>query len=221
MSDELTAALEAMIDAARTHLERVRAAAGRVDDESVWHAYVDLNNAACRYDEILRTRFDEVTPFDVEPLEVSETEPDPRSAVVAEEAVEPDAEPTLIAVRQRRDYLVPSVSALLNAAERAREEVPDPEDDEQPLRGIGDAVLELLHAGDGSLRSLDVPELTPLDGIVAINDIHVGLDVGGTADGAENAAFVLDGDGPIIGRMDERSFHTDDRHVDFAEDRDK
>ncbi|MGH8879620.1 MAG: hypothetical protein ACRD0P_20105, partial [Stackebrandtia sp.] len=205
MSDELTDALEAMIAAARTHLERVRDAAGRVDDESVWHAYVELNNAACAYDEILRTRFDEVTPFDVEPLEVSESDADPRAVVVTEEAVEPDADPTLIAVRHRRDYLVPSVPALLSAAERAREEVPDPDGDDQPLRGIGDAVLELLHAGDGSLRSLDVPELTPLDGIVAVNDIPVGLDVGGTADGAENEAFTVDGDGPVIGRMDERS----------------
>lgn len=217
MSDDLTAALEAVIDAARTHLEKVRAADGRVDDESVWHAYVELNNAACDYDEILRTRFDEVTPFDVEPLEADDRDGDWSGLTSAEEMAEADAEPALISVRQRRDYLVPSAAALQRAAERAREQVPDPEGDDQPVRGIGDAVLELLHAGDGTMRCLEVPELTPLDGLVVVNEVRMGLDVTHTQDGAENSAFVVDGAEPVIGRLDERSFHTDAQHEDDDE----
>lgn len=209
MSDELTTALESMIAAAREHLERVRAADGRVDDEAVWHAYVALNNAACKYDETLRTRFDEVTPFDVEPLEVTEREaswPGPGSP---DEAYEPDPEPAVISVRHRRDYLVPSAGALERAAEHARAQVPDPEGDDEPVRGVGDAVLELLHAGDGTLRSLEVPELTPLDGIVVVNDVSDSLDVAETVDGAENNAFAVVDSEPVIGRMDERSFYAD------------
>jgi len=207
MADELTDALEAMIDAARGHLRQVRAADGRVDDESVWQAYVALNNAACEYDELLRTHYDEVTPFDVEPLEVDSHDSGIDAAQVIEEAVEPDPDPAVISVRQRRDYLVPSAAALLRAAEHARDQIPDPEGDDQPIQGIGDAVLELLHAGDGSLRCLEVPELTPLDGIVVVNDVSGGLDVADTPDGAENLAFAVLGSEPMIGRLDERSFH--------------
>lgn len=207
MADELTDALEAMIGAARAHLRQVQAADGRIDDESVWSAYVALNNAACEYDEILRTHYDEVTPFDVEPLEVDERDSDWQAADGADEAVEPDPEPTLISVRQRRDYLVPSAAALLRAAEHARQQVPDPEGDDQPVQGIGDAVLELLHCGDGTLHSLEVPELTPLDGIVVVNDVTVGLDVADTDDGAEEQAFAIGNAEPMIGRLDERSFH--------------
>jgi hypothetical protein len=212
MSDELTTALESVISAARAHLDQVRAADGRVDDESVWHAYVELNNAACEYDELLRTHFDEVTPFDVEPLEPDERDGDWHGVVSAEDVIEPDTEPAMITVRQRRDYLVPSAAALLRAAEHAREQVPDPEGDDQPLEGIGDAVLELLHAGDGTLRSLEISELTPLDGLVVINEAEHGLDVTETADGAENAAFTVDRTEPVIGRLDERSFHADGEH---------
>lgn len=209
MSEELTEALEAVIAAARGHLDRVRAADGRVDDESVWHAYVDLNNAAFRYDELLRTRYDEVTPFDVEPLEVEERDGEWPELATSDEIYEPDAEPVLISVRQRRDYVVPSAVALQRAAERAREQVPDPDAGDQPVRGVGDAVLELLHAGDGSLRCLDVPELTPLDGLLVVNEVRDGLDVTLTAEGAENDAYVVDVTEPVIGRLDERSFHTD------------
>ena len=207
MVDELTVALETMITAARAHLEKVQAAEGRLDDESVWRAYVALNNAAFDYDELLRTRFDEVTPFDVEPLEAESSLVGSDSSHM-EEAVEPDPEPTVISVRQRRDYLVPSSAALLRAAEHARNQIPDPEGDGQPVEGIGDAVLELLHAGDGSLRCLEVPELIPLDGIVVVNDVEHGFDVAETHEGTENEAFAIAYADPMVGRLDERSFLT-------------
>ncbi|GAA4897416.1 hypothetical protein LX16_1131 [Stackebrandtia albiflava] len=208
MTDELTDALEVMIAAARRHLEEVRAAEGRVDDESVWRAYVAFNNSAYEYDELLRTTFDEVTPFDLEPLRTDDLDTDSDGEPSVEEAVEPDPEPAVISVRQRRDYLVPSSAALLRAAELAREQVPDPDGDDQPIQGIGDAVLELLHAGDGTLHSLEVPELTPLDGIVVVNDVSEGLDVAATDDGHEDLAFEVSPADAMIGRLDERSFHS-------------
>lgn len=214
MSDELASALETLIAAARSHLDRVREADGRVDDESVWDAYVELNNAACEYDEILRTRFDEVTPFDVEPLEVDDRDIDWTGVHDVQDIPEPDVEPTLISVRQRRDYLVPSAAALQTAAEHAREQVPDPEGDDQPIRGVGDAVLELLHAGDGTLRSLEVTQLSPLDGLVVVNEVVNGFDVSHIDDGTENRAFAVDASQPIIGRLDERSFHADGERFD-------
>src|SRR5262249_45322906 len=69
MSDrfaEVEAALDQLVAAARMHLAAVRAADGAPDDEKVWNAYIELNNAAHGYDEVLNQVFAEVTPFDVE-----------------------------------------------------------------------------------------------------------------------------------------------------------
>ena len=43
---ELDAALERVLEAARAHLVAVKAAQGRIDDDDVWQAYVNLNNAS-------------------------------------------------------------------------------------------------------------------------------------------------------------------------------
>jgi hypothetical protein len=43
---ELDAALERVISAARDHLAAVKVAEGRTDDDQVWRAYVELNNAS-------------------------------------------------------------------------------------------------------------------------------------------------------------------------------
>ena len=68
-------------------------------------------------------------------------------------------------MRQRRDYRVPSVAALLRAAEAARRDAARRTTRSGPVETVGEAVLELLQAGDGSLGALDVPELEPLDGV--------------------------------------------------------
>src|SRR5215468_9327889 len=65
---ELDAALERVIAAAREHLAAVKAANGRADDDEVWRAYVELNNASNSYDELLLDEFGEVTPWDVEAI---------------------------------------------------------------------------------------------------------------------------------------------------------
>ena len=71
---ELDAALERVIAAARAHLAAVKAADGRVDDDEVWQAYVELNNASYAYDELLLDAFGEVTPWDVEPIDPDEAD---------------------------------------------------------------------------------------------------------------------------------------------------
>ena len=66
---ELDAALEAVIAAARAHLAAVKAADGRIDDDEVWQAYVELNNASFDYDELLLDAYGEVTPWDVDAID--------------------------------------------------------------------------------------------------------------------------------------------------------
>jgi hypothetical protein len=117
----LQAALERVVAATRGHLDAVRAAAGAPDDEAVWLAYVELNNASREYDEMLNDVFGEVTPWDLEPISASDA--DETFAAVDLEDIEPladDPYPPVLSVRQRRDYRIPSVSALLRAAEAAR-----------------------------------------------------------------------------------------------------
>jgi len=208
---ELDAALEAVVEAAKAHLAAVKAAAGRIDDDDVWTAYVNLNNASFAYDEKLLDAFGEVTPWDVESIDPDEA--DQRFGLGADgfDASEStDPYPQVISVRQRRDYRVPSVAALLRVADMARRNsVPDDEE-AGAVESVGEAVLELLQAGDGSLSSLDVPELEPLDGLLTVSEITEPLDLEAYEDS--------DGDGPfapkegdlLVGRLDEHPFLPDE-----------
>jgi hypothetical protein len=208
---ELDAALEAVVDAAKAHLAAVKAAAGRIDDDDVWQAYVNLNNASFAYDEKLLDAFGEVTPWDVESIDPDEA--DQRFGLGAEgfDATEStDPYPQVISVRQRRDYRVPSVSALLRVADAARRNSVPEDEDSGAVESVGEAVLELLQAGDGSLSSLDVPELEPLDGLLTVSEIAEPLDLEAYEDS--------DGDGPfapkegdlLVGRLDEHPFLPDE-----------
>jgi hypothetical protein len=208
---ELDAALDAVVAAARAHLAAVKAAAGRIDDDDVWQAYVDLNNASFAYDEKLLDAFGEVTPWDVESIDPDEA--DNRFGLGgegAEVAASADPHPQVISVRQRRDYRVPSVAALLRVAEVARRNSVPEDEDAGPVDSVGEAVLELLQAGDGSLSSLDVPELEPLDGLLTVSEIAEPLDLEAYEDS--------DGDGPfapregdlLVGRLDEHPFLPDE-----------
>jgi len=208
---ELDAALDEVVAAARAHLAAVKAAAGRIDDDDVWQAYVALNNASFAYDEKLLDAYGEVTPWDVESIDPDEA--DQRFGLGADgfDAAEAtDPYPQVVSVRQRRDYRVPSVAALLRVADVARRNsVPDDED-AGPVETVGGAVLELLQAGDGSLASLDVPELEPLDGLLTVSEIRQPLDLEAFEDS--------DGDGPfqpqegdlLVGRLDEHPFLPDE-----------
>src|SRR5919107_5816168 len=180
---DLDAALDRVVEAARAHLTAVKAAEGRIDDDAVWQAYVNLNNASFAYDERLLDTFGEVTPWDVESIDRDEA--DQRFGLGVgglDGGAAEDAYPQVISVRQRRDYRVPSVSALIRAGEAARHNsVPDDED-AGVVESVGEAVLELLQAGDGSLSALDVPELEPLDGLLTVSEVKEPLDLEAYAD---------------------------------------
>lgn len=210
---EIDAALERVVAAARAHLAAVRAAKGERDDDAVWEAYVALNNASQAYDELLNDVYGEVTPWDLEAI----TAEDEAETLVTVSAVGTvagggDPHPRVVSVRQRRDYRVPSVSALIRLAEEGRP--PAGEGEEQPpVRTVAEAVLELLQSGDGSLGMLDVPELEPLDGVVIVAEVGEELRVGGTGPADEDQLAGSDGEAPfrlgaedrVVGRLDERA----------------
>jgi hypothetical protein len=160
------AALDQLIEAAQSHLEAVTTNQGEPGDNGVWQAYVALNNAAYEYDHLLGEGFDEVTPFDVEKIA-----DDGEGGVFAPALISVPARPTgdphprVVSVRQRRDYRVPSVAALLQVApgEQSAEG--------EPVGTVGAAIIELLESGDGSLGMLDLPELEPLDGFVVVTEV--------------------------------------------------
>ncbi|MFF5173511.1 hypothetical protein ACFY3U_12825 [Micromonospora sp. NPDC000089] len=207
---ELDAALERVIDAARAHLTAVRAAQGRIDDDDVWQAYVALNNASFAYDEQLLDAFGEVTPWDVESIDPDEA--DERFGGGADGAEATDPHPRVISVRQRRDYRVPSVSALIRVADAARREGTPEEDEAAPVEGVGEAVLELLQSGDGSLSALDVPELEPLDGVVMVSEVGTPVDLEAFDDDDPVGPFTPAVDDRLVGRLDEHPFLDEDDH---------
>src|SRR5689334_15599480 len=173
---DLDAALERVVEAAKAHLAAVKAAQGRVDDDDVWQAYVNLNNTSFAYDEQLLEAFGEVTPWGVESIDPDGA--DQRFGTVAGlDGSGSDPHPRVISVRQRRDYRVPSVSALLRVADAARRNLVPADEEAGEVESVGEAVLELLQAGDGSLSSLDVPELEPLDGLLTVSEVTEPLDL--------------------------------------------
>src|SRR5215475_8436961 len=95
MTDEhahLDEALEKVIAAMRAHLAAVRAADGRVDDDEVWKAYVELNNASYGYDDALLDAYGEVTPWDVEAIDPDLA--DEKIGAMADLAAAPTRTPT-------------------------------------------------------------------------------------------------------------------------------
>lgn len=211
---ELDSALERVVEAARHHLAAVRAAQGRIDDDDVWQAYVALNNASYAYDEQLMDAFGEVTPWDVQAIDPDEAD---QRLAGPDGAPGTDAYPRVISVRQRRDYRVPSVSALIRAAGSARRaETPD-EDEPAPVEGVGEAVLELLQSGDGSLAALDVPELEPLDGVVMVSEVGAAVDLESFDDNDPVGPFQPAADDRLVGRLDEHPFlELDDEEHDHV-----
>lgn len=169
---DLELALERVIDSARTHLNAVRAAGGRDDDDAVWSAFVALNNATLAYDQLMEDVYGEVTPWDVVDELFEDGEEDDGAADEPDDDGAPGGDDLRISVRQRRDYLVPRIEALLEAGAAARAAVwqgVDAQAGAEPVRSVGEAVYELLHVGGGSLSGLDVPELVPQSGLVLVN----------------------------------------------------
>ena len=205
---ELDEALEAVIAAARAHLAAVKAADGRIDDDEVWRAYVELNNASYDYDEQLLDAFGEVTPWDVDAIDPDEADRHFGVGLDGEddEAAD-DPYPQVVSVRQRRDYRVPSVRELIRAAESARRAAATADGVEaDPVESVSEAVLELLQSGDGSLGALDVPELEPLDGIVAVVEAAQPLDLEGFPEADGDGPFRLGEGDRLVGRLDEHPY---------------
>lgn len=216
---ELEAALERVHAAARAHLQAVVAADGRVDDETVWQAYVELSNASYDYDGLLLDQYDEVTPWNVPNPAEADRQFGVGAGVDDEELDDPYT--PVVSVRQRRDYRVPSVAALIKAAEAARGASPevDPDSDEPagPIDSVSEAVLELLQSGDGSLGALDIPELEPLDGIVAVVETTEPLDIDEFAETDATGPFQLAATDKLVGRLDEHPYAHLDALVDGEE----
>jgi hypothetical protein len=221
MSDqyaELDAALDRVVEAARGHLLAVKAAQGRIDDDDVWQAYVNLNNASFAYDEQLLDTFGEVTPWDVESIDPDEADQRFGLGVGGIDGTEADDPyPQVLSVRQRRDYRVPSVTALLRIAEAARRGSVPADEDPEPVESVGEAVLELLQAGDGSLSSLDVPELEPLDGLLTVSEVQVPLDLEAYEEEDGTGPFTPAPDDLLVGRLDEHPFLPEDEDEDSDE----
>ncbi|GAA1798406.1 hypothetical protein HC028_13760 [Planosporangium flavigriseum] len=200
---DLDAALERVCAAARAHLAAVKAAGGRTDDDQVWRSYVELNNASFDYDEQLLDAFGEVTPWDVDAIDAEEAE---RQFAMGAEGAD-DPYPRVVSVRQRRDFRVPSVSALLRVAESARRAGPRAEGEPvEPVESVGAAMLELMQASDGSLGALDIPELESLNGVVVVAEVAEGLDPAAFADNDGTGPFRLDADDRLVDRLDEHTF---------------
>ena len=212
---ELDAAVEQVITAVRTHLAAVKAADGRADDDEVWRAYVALNNASFQYDELLLDVYGEVTPWDVEAIDPDEADRKFGAGLADEETGPDDPHGQVISVRQRRDYRVPSVAALFSLADAARRSVSGGGEPLAPVVTVGEAVLELMQAGDGSLGALDVPELESLDGVVVVAEVAEALDPAGFADDDAIGPFALGADDRVVDRLDEHAYlELDDDEVE-------
>jgi len=208
---ELDAGLERVIELARAHLGAVKAAQGRIEDDDLWQAYVALNNAIHAYDEQLLAEFGEVTPWTVEPIDPDEADRFFGLSVGGLNGAGPaDEHPRIVAIRQRRDYRVPSVSALLLAAQVARRRSVPEDADPGAVESVGEAVLELLQAGDGTLGALDVEQLEPLDGLVTISETAEPLDTDDYDDEDIAGPFAPAADEVLVGRVGDHFFFPSD-----------
>jgi hypothetical protein len=154
---QLTAALDDLTDALEAHLVACTRSTGEVDP-AVQAAYTALRTAASRYDDLLFTLLDEVTPW--------EFAEGPRQDIGDE-----DAEPTpgIVTVLVRRDYAMDDDNALLAAGRGAfAEQYPD--EPEEAASAVvnhpGNALSELLHAYgvDGLDERAELAGLRPRGG---------------------------------------------------------
>lgn len=211
MTDQAAAhldeALEQVIAAARAHLAAVKSADGAIDDAAVWRSYVTLNNASFAYDQMLLDRYGEVTPWETEEIDTRVTDESTGMPLFTTpsrglDEAERDPYPAVISVRQRRDYRVPSLSALLAVAEETAQRLAL-DDEIEPPASVADAVLELVRDGDGSLAGLDLPELEPVAGVVTVTEVDRALEAG-SQDSA--GLFQVGPADRIVGRLDEEPF---------------
>jgi hypothetical protein len=203
---EIDAALDAVIVAARAHLALLRAG-DRATDQQVARAYRALNNATVRYDDLLSEEYDEVTPWDVEYLEPEDGDGTEEEGAAPLDAGAAVTGSTTICVRQRRDFQVPDIAALiaLGTEQRLRNwSAHDPLYAASPVTTLGDAVYELVLAGDGSLAALDAyPELVPGNGVLLVNAVQEPLAFAEPVQTEEDEPFRLRPGDALLYRLDE------------------
>jgi hypothetical protein len=201
---DIDAALDAVIVAARAHRALLRSGE-RASEQAVSRAYVALNNATVRYDDLLSEAYDEVTPWDVEFMETDDEGPD--AAPATPRLGDTESGPTTICVRQRRDYHVPDVAALIRLGSEMRHQNWSAHDADYariPVTNLGDAVYELVLSGDGSLAALDAyPQLVPGNGVLLINEVERPLVFSDTTQGEEDEPFRLTPTDALLYRLDE------------------
>lgn len=174
---QIDAALDAVVSAARHHRAVLRAGA---QEERIWRAYVALNNATVRYDDLISEAYDEVTPWDCEYLETGgeEAAPDvpgaPQAQIAPAGSTPAEDGAVMVSVRHRRDYVIPEPARLLTLATEARRTswaAVDATHAGRPVTDVGEAVNELVQAGDGTVAALDAyPEdLVPGNGVLLVN----------------------------------------------------
>ncbi|MFI5954201.1 hypothetical protein [Cryptosporangium sp. NPDC051539] len=201
---QIDAALDAVVVAARHHRTVLQAGAA---EEQVWRAYVALNNATVRYDDLISDVYDEVTPWDCEYLETDEAV----AAASAGGSVPTGSAPVgdgalMVSVRHRRDYVIPEPSRLLALATETRRTswaTVDSTHAARPVTDLGEAVNELVQAGDGTVAALDAyPEdLVPGNGVLLVNAVRRPLTFSDGPDGAD--PLLLGPDEEQLYRMDE------------------
>ncbi|GAA3396438.1 hypothetical protein [Cryptosporangium minutisporangium] len=207
---QIDAALEAVVSAARHHRAALRAGA---PEEQIWRAYVALNNATVRYDDLISEVYDEVTPWDCEYLEAESDAPEPGPdepplLPPLPEVPATDGGALMVSVRHRRDYVIPQPTRLLTLATEARRTSwagVDATHAARPVTDIGEAVNELVQAGDGTVAALDAyPEdLVPGNGVLVVNAVRRPLTFADAPANGGPDPLLLGPDEAQLYRMDE------------------
>lgn len=170
VSDEdLRAALERVVEAARAHLDAAITAGGKPDDRGTWLAFVELNNATAGYDQALEEAYGEVTPWDVDEID---EDGEPVGAEAEQDTeLEIPADAPLISVRERRDYLVIDEDAILVHAQELRQlrHAAGEESAGEPLDTISEAFAEILQAE--TMHLLENSALVQIAGAALVDEL--------------------------------------------------
>jgi hypothetical protein len=125
-----------------------------------------------------------------------------------------------VCVRQRRDFQVPDVGALIRLGSETRRQnwaAHDEQYGRTPVDNLGEAVYELVLAGDGSLAALDAyPELVPGNGVLLVNAVERPLVFTEAAEGEEDEPFRLTPADVLLYRLDEEVIEEADADGDAA-----
>jgi hypothetical protein len=195
----LNDALDELTDALEAHLASCLESTGEAD-AAVQEAYTALRDAASRYDDLLFTVLDEVTPWEF--AEGPHAEAEVEAEVEAEDE-EREERLTTIALLLRRDYSVADDDAMLAAARQAYAELnPDDADEmaDTDVNHAGRALYQLLlaYGVDGLDQRAELAGLVRHGGTLWMQEI----DDAGVSTLAEEPFGVAD-EQALVYRLDE------------------